>query len=155
MLAVGTGVAAITDLLRENPGSRWVSLSQGLTATALAAMALATNGARKNLIALYTIALAGAAVLSAGWGVVAMLTGGVMSPYALAVPVGIAVMTLTLPLPSSSAPLAMESRRAPCSAWRLSVMALMRATCSGVGFCTGGLSAPCGRVIMLNARMES
>ena len=34
-----------------------------------------------------------------------MLTGGVMSPYALAVPLGIAVMALTLPLPPRIAPL--------------------------------------------------
>lgn len=99
MLAVGTGVAALTDLFRDSGGSRWVSLAQGLTATALALLALATSALRKNLVALTIIALIGAAALSAGWGAVASLTGGVMSPYALAIPLGITVMVVTLPLP--------------------------------------------------------
>ena len=38
MLAVGTGVAALTDLFRDHQGSRWVSLAQGLTATLLATL---------------------------------------------------------------------------------------------------------------------
>lgn len=105
MLAVGTGVAALTDLLRAAPGSRWVSLAQGLTATVLALLALATSIARKSLVALTGIALVGAAVLSAGWGVVAYFTGGVASPYALAITLGITVMIVTLPLPPRAAPL--------------------------------------------------
>jgi signal transduction histidine kinase len=104
MLAVGTGVTALTDLFRETPGSRWVSLAQGLTATILAGLALATSVARKNLVALTTIALLAAAALSAGWGAVAYVTGGVMSPYALAVPLGITVMVVTLPLPPRAVP---------------------------------------------------
>jgi signal transduction histidine kinase len=105
MLAVGTGVAALTDLMRDHHESRWVSLSQGLAATALAALAIATSIARKDLVALNAIALLGAAVLSTGWGAVALLTGGVMSPYALAVPLGITVMVMSLPLPPRVAPL--------------------------------------------------
>ena len=105
MLAVGTGAAAVTDLFRGSQASRWVSLAQGLTATTLAVLALVTNALRKNLIALHVIALVGAAALSAGWGVVAALTGGVMSPYALAVPLGITVMVMTLPLPPRVTPL--------------------------------------------------
>ena len=54
---------------------------------------------------LTTIALVGAAVLSAGWGAVAFLTGGFASPYALAVPLGITVLVVTLPLPPRVAPL--------------------------------------------------
>lgn len=104
MLAVGTGVAALTDLLRAAPGSRWVSLAQGLTATLLALLALATSIARKSLVALTSIALVGAFVLSAGWGVVAAFTGGVASPYALAITLGITVMIVTLPLPPRAAP---------------------------------------------------
>ncbi|HSO34498.1 MAG TPA: hypothetical protein VLT33_18315, partial [Labilithrix sp.] len=46
MLAVGTGAAALTDLFRES-GSRWVSLTQGLTASALAGLALASTAARR------------------------------------------------------------------------------------------------------------
>lgn len=105
MLAVGTGVAALTDLLRAAPESRWVSLAQGLTATALALLALATSVARKSLVALTAIALVAAAALSAGWGVVAYFTGGVASPYALAITLGITVMIVTLPLPPRVAPL--------------------------------------------------
>lgn len=105
MLAVGTGVAALTDLFRDSGGSRWVSLAQGLTATSLALLALATNALRKNLVALTVIALIGAAALSTGWGAVAYLTGGVMSPYALAIPLGITVMVVTLPLPPRVVPM--------------------------------------------------
>jgi signal transduction histidine kinase len=104
MLAVGTGVAAVTDLLRDTPGSRWVVLAQGLTATVLATLALATTLARKSLVALTVIALVGAGVLSAGWGAVAYFTGGVMSPYALAITLGITVMIVTLPMPPRAAP---------------------------------------------------
>lgn len=105
MLAVGTGVAALTDLLSDHPGSRWVSLAQGLTATVLATLALATNVARRNLVALTTIALLGAGALSVGWGAVAYFTGGVTSPYALAIPLGITVLVVTLPLPPRLAPM--------------------------------------------------
>lgn len=104
MIAVGTGAAALTDLFRDPPVSRWVSLSQGLTATTLAALAIATTFARKNHVALVTIAVIGSAVLAAGWGVVASLTGGVASPYALAIPLGITVMVVTLPLPPRVVP---------------------------------------------------
>jgi len=106
MLAVGTGGVALTDLLRAAPGSRWASLAQGLTATALAGLALAAaTVARRSLVMLTVIALVGAAVLSAGWGVVAFVTGGFASPYALAVPLGITVLVVTLPLPPRIAPL--------------------------------------------------
>lgn len=104
MLAVGTGVAALTDLFRASTGSRWVSLAQGLTAATLALLALATTALRKNLAALTAIALVAAAALSAGWGAVAYVTGGVMSPYALAIPLGITVMVVTLPLPPRVVP---------------------------------------------------
>jgi two-component system NtrC family sensor kinase len=105
MLAVGTGAAALTDLLRAAPGSRWASLAQGLTATLLAALALATNLARKNHAALTGIAIAAAAVLSVGWAIVLAFSGGVASPYALAIPLGITVMVVTLPLPPRVVPL--------------------------------------------------
>jgi len=104
MLAVGTGAAALTDLFRAAPGSRWVSLAQGLTASALAGLALASTAARRNLAALTAISVAAAAVLAAGWGAVAALTGGIMSPYALSVPLGITVMVVALPLPPRIAP---------------------------------------------------
>jgi signal transduction histidine kinase len=105
MLAVGTGVGAVTDLFRDAPGSRWIVLAQGLTATVLASLALATQVARRSLVALTAIALLGAAALSAGWGAVAYFTGGVTSPYALATTLGITVMVVTLPLPPRIAPL--------------------------------------------------
>ena len=104
MLAVGTGAAALSDLFRDSPSSRWVSLAQGLTASALAGLALASTIARRNLVALTAITVAAAAVLAAGWGAATALTGGIMSPYALAVPLGITVMAVTLPLPPRIAP---------------------------------------------------
>jgi signal transduction histidine kinase len=105
MLAVGTGVAALSDVLRGAPSSRWAMLAQGLTAMVLALLALATSLARRSLVALIAIALVGAAVLSAGWGVVTNLTGGVASPYALAVMLGLTVVTVIVPLPPRVAPL--------------------------------------------------
>ena len=63
--------------------------------------------------------------------------------------------TVIEPEPSSSAPLLMESRRAPWSAWRLSVMVRTRVCCAAVSVAGRGLSAPCTRATMLNARMES
>ena len=99
MLAVGTGAAAVTDLFRDGQGSRWVSLMQGLTASVLGALALATTLARRKLVLLTAIAVVAAGVYSAGWGAVASLTAGFKSPYALAVPLGITVMVVTLPLP--------------------------------------------------------
>ena len=105
MLAVGTGAAALTDLLRDAPESRFVSLAQGLTASVLAALALASTIARRSHAALTAIALLAAAVLSAGWGAVARLTGGVLSPYALAAPLCLTVMVVTVPLAPRIAPL--------------------------------------------------
>jgi signal transduction histidine kinase len=104
MLAVGTGVAALTDLLRGASASRWVSLAQGLTATVLAALALATTAARRSFVALTAITVVAAAALSGGWGAVAYFTGGLASPYALAVPLGITVMIVTLQIPPRLAP---------------------------------------------------
>lgn len=104
-LAVGTGGAALADLVRAGTSSRWVTLAQGLTATVLALLALATSLARRSLFALTAIALAGAAVLSVGWGAVASFTGGAASPYALAIALGITVMVVTLPMPPRVAPL--------------------------------------------------
>lgn len=105
MLAVGTGVAALTDLFADHPGPRWATLAQGLTATLLAVLALGAALARRSLVALTSIALVGALALAAGWGVVVFLTGGMTSPYALAIPFGIAVMVVTLPLPPRVVPL--------------------------------------------------
>lgn len=105
LVAVGTGASALTDLFREPPVSRWVTLAQGLTATTLAALALASYVARRNLVVLTAFAIAGAFVLSAGWGVVTALTGGIASPYALAVPLAVTVMVLTLPLPPRAVPI--------------------------------------------------
>jgi len=105
MLAVGTGAGALTDLFRAAPGSRWVSLAQGLTASALGGLAIASNFARRNLVALTAISVVAAVVLAVGWSAVAALTGGATSPYALSVPLGITVMIVALPLPPRVAPL--------------------------------------------------
>jgi signal transduction histidine kinase len=99
MIAVGTGAAALTDLLHDPPVSRWVSLAEGVTATALAALALASSLLRKSYAAVIAIAAIGSAAVSIGWGVVASVTGGVESPYVLALPLCITTIVVTVPLP--------------------------------------------------------
>ncbi len=103
VLALGSGASALVDLLRDPALPRWVSLVQGLTATVLAALAVATMLARRNAVFLTAIAIASAAVLAIGWGAVAAFTGGVASPYAFAVPLGITVLVFALPLPPALA----------------------------------------------------
>ncbi|MDB4943396.1 MAG: hypothetical protein JWP97_2930 [Labilithrix sp.] len=105
MLAIGTGAAALTDLFAAGTSARWVSIAEGLTASGLGLLALASNVLRKSLVALATISVLGGAVVAAGWGTVAYLTGGVASPYALAVPLGIAIVTMALQLPPRVVPL--------------------------------------------------
>ncbi|MBX3188181.1 MAG: HAMP domain-containing histidine kinase [Labilithrix sp.] len=105
MLGVATGAAALADLFHDPPVSRWVSLAQGLTATALAGGALGTALARKNIVALVSIAVASSAVMAIGWGSIASFTGGVTSPYALAVPLGVSIMVVALPLPPAIVPM--------------------------------------------------
>jgi signal transduction histidine kinase len=100
MIAVATGAAAFVDLFQEPTVSRWVTLSEGLTATALGALALATIAFRKNLVALTTIAIAAPLVVAVGWGVVIAYSGGIASPYALSVPLALAVLLMAVPLPS-------------------------------------------------------
>jgi signal transduction histidine kinase len=102
MIAVATGAAALTNMFAE---PRWLSLAQGLTATVVALLALATTLARRNLVALNAIATAAAAVVAIGWGLVIAFTGGVTSPYALAVPLGITLMVVTIPFPPFLAPI--------------------------------------------------
>jgi signal transduction histidine kinase len=105
MIAVATGAAAVTDLLRDPNLSRWVSLAQGLTAASLAGLALATTFARKSYPAVIGIAGAAAAIVAAGWGVVTALTGGIGSPYFLAIPLGVTVLVVANPLPPRLVPL--------------------------------------------------
>jgi signal transduction histidine kinase len=98
MLAVATGAAAAFDLFQDPPVSRAVTLAQGLTATLLAGLALASTLARRSYVALMTLAVAGACFLVAGWAVVTEGTGGVKSPYALSVPMGLTVLLMAVPL---------------------------------------------------------
>jgi signal transduction histidine kinase len=105
LLAVGTGSAAVTDLMHDPPVSRWVSLAEGLTATSIAGLALATLVVRKNFPALIGIAAAASTIVSVGWGAVAALTGGVASPYALAVPLCITTMVVAVPMPPRLVPI--------------------------------------------------
>src|SRR5688500_12619960 len=105
MIAVASGAAAIVDLFHDPPYPREVTIAQGLTAAMLAMLVLGTSLGRRNLTALVSIASAGALVVVAGWGVVTRLTGGVTSPYALAVPLGLTVILLTIPFPPRIAPL--------------------------------------------------
>lgn len=104
MLAVASGVAALADLFRVPPYPREVTIAQGLTATILAGLVLATGIGRRSLTALVGIAITGASVLVSGWGIVTRLTGGVSSPYALSVPLCITVALMAIPLPPRAAP---------------------------------------------------
>jgi signal transduction histidine kinase len=104
MIGVASGAAAVVDLFREPPYPREVTIAQGLTATVLAMLVLGTSLGRRNLAALVGIASAGTLVVVAGWGIVTRLTGGVISPYALAVPLGLTVILLTIPFPPRIAP---------------------------------------------------
>jgi len=104
MFAAGTGAVAVADLAREPPLSRWATLSLGLTATALAGLALATAVLRKSTVAMLVLAHLGATVLAVGWGVVAAVTGGAAGPYAIAVPLVVLALVLVLPLPPRLAP---------------------------------------------------
>ncbi len=99
MIAVGTGAAAVTDLFHDPPVSRWVSLTEGVTATTLAAIALASSLLRKSYRAVIALAAIGATVVAAGWGAALALTGGVESPYALALPLCITTIVVAVPLP--------------------------------------------------------
>src|SRR6185369_11816926 len=98
IIAVATGAAAGFDLLRDPPPVRAITLAQGLTAIVLAALALASTVARKSRVALMSLALAGGAVFTVGWGIVTAASGGVMSRYALAVPMGLTVLFMAIPL---------------------------------------------------------
>ena len=107
LLAVGSAAAALTDLVHAYAGaagSRSASLAEGLTATALGALAFASTMARRHLGALNAISIVGAVVLQVGWGMVAALTGGAASPYLLAVALGTTVLVVTLPYPPRAAP---------------------------------------------------
>jgi signal transduction histidine kinase len=98
MVAVATGAAAAADLFRAPSVSRGVTLTQGLTATTLAGLALASTAARKSRVALSGVALGGACVLFAGWAVITAETGGMQSAYALSVPMGFSVIVMAVPL---------------------------------------------------------
>jgi signal transduction histidine kinase len=99
MVAVVTGAAAVADLFESPPVSRLVTLAQGLTATLLAALALAcTLLARRNLVALMSISVGGGSILIAGWAIVTAETGGMKSAYALSVPMGLTVLVMAVPL---------------------------------------------------------
>ena len=98
-IALATGAAAVTDLFHSSVVSRWASLAQGLTAATLAALALATMLLKRRYTALLVITAASAVVVSIGWGAACAWTGGVTSPYALAVPLSLVVLAVTVPLP--------------------------------------------------------
>ena len=104
MVAVATGAAAAADLLRSPPVPSAVTLTQGLTATVLAALALGSTLARESRLALISVAAAGTIVLLGGWCFVTAATGGMASPYALSVPMALAVMVMALPFPPWQVP---------------------------------------------------
>jgi len=104
MVAVASGAAAVADLFHEPPWPREVTIAQGATATLLAGLVAIALTMRRNYAALATIGTIGSAIMLLGWGVVTRVTGGVTSPYALAVPLGLAVVLMTVPLPPRIVP---------------------------------------------------
>jgi signal transduction histidine kinase len=105
LLAVATGAAAVVDLLRAPHSPQYVTIAQGLTAAVLAALALASTLARRNLVVLTTFGVLGGVVVMAGWAVTTAGTGHAASPYLLAVPMGLTVMLMAVPLLPWHAPL--------------------------------------------------
>lgn len=99
VMALATGAAGMADAWGRSSGSRSVSLAAGLTATALAALALSTARAWRNLAALVGISAAAMGIVALGWGAVAAATGGAASPYALAAPFSLELLVAVLPLP--------------------------------------------------------
>ncbi len=98
LAAVATGAAAIADLFHAQPVPRTVTLAQGLTATVLAGLALGSTIARRKHVVLMSIAFVGICVLVLGWALVTADTGGIESPYALSVPMGLTVLVIAVPL---------------------------------------------------------
>src|SRR5262249_45216720 len=98
MVAVATGAAPVADLFRTPPAPRIVTLTQGITATLLACLVFGCTRARKNHAALMTLAFVAGCVTVFGWAIVTARTGGMVSPYVLSVPLGLAVLVIALPL---------------------------------------------------------
>jgi signal transduction histidine kinase len=103
-VAVATGATAALDVFQTPPVPRTALLAEGLTAALLAALALCCTLARRNYAALLTLAVAAAGVLVIGWSVVVAETGGMGSPYALSVPMGLTVLIMAVPLVPWHAP---------------------------------------------------
>lgn len=126
MGAVATGVSALADLFRASNASRLVPLAQGITAITLAALALAVLALRKSLAAQLAIGAVGFLVLAVGWAIVTRLTGGIASPYTLAIPLGLTVFAMGVPFPppvipalaaASAGAMALSAPGAPPSAY--------------------------------------
>ncbi|MDF2695798.1 MAG: sensor histidine kinase, partial [Labilithrix sp.] len=98
IVAVATGAAAVADLFQTPAVSRAVTLAQATSAAVLAGLALACTAARRNHVALMSIAFGGVLVLVLGWGIVTAETGGMKSAYALSVPMGLTVLVMAVPL---------------------------------------------------------
>lgn len=99
VVALVTGLAAVTDLLRSPPLPVAVTVAQGLTAMALAAVAIAISTLQRKgtLSQLMPLAIAGALVTILGWSFVTSRTGGVHSPYVHVVPLTLAALLLVIP----------------------------------------------------------
>lgn len=101
-LAGVNGVAALLDLV--HPRSSESSLVCGLTAIALAALALASTVRRKDVRELFVLAALSSVAVTIGWTLYARFSGADASPFALAPAFGVTVMVLALPLPPWFAP---------------------------------------------------
>lgn len=98
IVAVATGAAPVVDLFRSTQAPRAVTLTEGLTATILACLVFGCIRARKHVAALMSLAFGGICVTMIGWAIVTAETGGMKSPYALSVPLGLSVLVLAVPL---------------------------------------------------------
>lgn len=99
ILAIATGAAAIADLFQSPQVARIVTVTQGLTAVILAALAFgAASAARRNHVALVSMAVAGACVALVGWAIATYETGGTKSAYMLSVPMALTVVLIAVPL---------------------------------------------------------
>lgn len=100
--ALAAGAAALGDLpaaLRGDALARTTALAEGATAILIAALAVTAYLTRARVAVLHAITLAAGLAHVAGFSVVQAATGGARSPYALAVPFGVAILTVLVPLP--------------------------------------------------------
>ncbi len=97
--ALGSGAAAFGDLVTGGTASRTTAVAEGVTSVVIASLAAIAALTRRRVAVLHAVTVAGGLAHVVGWSIVQSVTGGAKSPYALAVPFGVAVLTVLVPLP--------------------------------------------------------